>query len=152
MHNEITDSLISYLFSFISVEVIIIVLFHKVVWIKWGHKYNTGLPCRSNGKQSACNAGDLGLIPGLGRSSGKGNGRALQYSFLENPMDRGAWGGYSLLGHKQLDKTEGLTLSQTFTYHFVSNWILSETRPRTWASLSPETRCVLVKDWVLVPF
>ena len=91
MHNEITDSLISYLFSLISVEVIIIVLFHKILWIKWGHKCNTGLPCSSNGKQSACNAGDLGLIPGLGRSSGEGNGSPLQYSFLENPMDRGAW-------------------------------------------------------------
>ena len=42
---------------------------------------------------SACNAGDLGLIPGLGRSPGEGNGNPLQYSCLENPMDRGAlWG------------------------------------------------------------
>ena len=40
---------------------------------------------------SACNAGDLGLIPGLGRSPGEGNGKALQYSCLENPMDGGAW-------------------------------------------------------------
>ena len=40
---------------------------------------------------SACNAGDLGLIPGLGRSPGEGNGNPLQYSCLENPMDRGAW-------------------------------------------------------------
>ena len=71
--------------------VIIIVLFHKTVWIKCGHKYNTGLPCSSNGKQSACNTGDLGLILGLGRPSREGNGSPLQYSFLENPMDRGAW-------------------------------------------------------------
>ena len=42
-------------------------------------------------KASACNAGDLGLIPGLGRSPGEGNGNALQYSCLENPMDTGAW-------------------------------------------------------------
>ena len=41
--------------------------------------------------KNACNAGDLGLIPGLGRSSGEGNGNPLQYSCLENPMDRGAW-------------------------------------------------------------
>ena len=40
---------------------------------------------------SACNAGDLGSIPGLGRSPGEGNGNPLQYSCLENPMDRGAW-------------------------------------------------------------
>ena len=43
------------------------------------------------GKESACNAGDLGLIPGLGRFPGEGKGYLLQYSFLENPMDRGAW-------------------------------------------------------------
>ena len=42
-------------------------------------------------KRLAYNAGDLGLIPGLGRSSGEGNGNPLQYSCLENPMDRGAW-------------------------------------------------------------
>ena len=42
-------------------------------------------------KESACNAGDLGLIPGSGRSPGEGNGNPLQYSYLENPMDRGAW-------------------------------------------------------------
>ena len=43
------------------------------------------------GKSSACNAGDLGSIPGLGRSHGEGNGNPLQYSCLENDMDRGAW-------------------------------------------------------------
>ena len=42
-------------------------------------------------KVSACNAGDLGLIPGLGKSPGEGNGNTLQYSCLENPMDKGAW-------------------------------------------------------------
>ena len=42
-------------------------------------------------KVSACNAGDLGLIPGLGRSPGEGNGNLLQYSCLENPLDGGAW-------------------------------------------------------------
>jgi len=42
-------------------------------------------------KASACNVGDLGLIPGSGRSPGEGNGNPLQYSCLENPMDGGAW-------------------------------------------------------------
>ena len=42
-------------------------------------------------KESACNAGDTGSIPGSGRPSGEGNGNLLQYSCLENPMDRGAW-------------------------------------------------------------
>ena len=48
-------------------------------------------PGGSDGKASACNVGDLGSIPGSGRSSGKGNGYPLQYSCLENPMDGRAW-------------------------------------------------------------
>ena len=48
-------------------------------------------PGGSNGKESACKAGDLGLIPEFGRSPGEGNGNPLQYSCLENSMDRGAW-------------------------------------------------------------
>ena len=54
------------------------------------NKYRFGFPGK-DGKESACNAGDLGLIPGLGRSPGEGNGYPLQYSGLENFMDRGAW-------------------------------------------------------------
>ena len=50
-----------------------------------------GFPVSSDGKEFACNAGDLGLILRLGRSSGEENGNPLQYSCLENPMDRGAW-------------------------------------------------------------
>ena len=48
-------------------------------------------PCSSVGKESACSAGDLGLIPGLGRSPGEGNSNPLRYSCLENPVDRDAW-------------------------------------------------------------
>ena len=51
----------------------------------------SGFPGGSVGKESACNAGDLALIPGLGRSPGEGNGNPLQYSCLENSKDRGAW-------------------------------------------------------------
>ena len=58
-----------------------------------------GSPCGSAGKESACFAGDLGLIPGLGRSPGEGNGCPLQYSGLENSMD-------SSLGRKESDTTE----------------------------------------------
>ena len=50
-----------------------------------------GFPCGSGGKESACSAGDLSLIYGSGRSPGKRNGNLLQYSCLENPVDRGAW-------------------------------------------------------------
>ena len=64
------------------------------------HSSILGLPCGSAGKESARNAGDLGLIPGLGRSSGEGKGYSLQYSGLENSM-----------GLKESDTTEQLTLS-----------------------------------------
>ena len=50
-----------------------------------------GFPGTSVGKESACSAGDAGLIPGSTRSPGEGNGNPLQYSCLENPMDGGAW-------------------------------------------------------------
>ena len=62
-----------------------------------------GFPSSSNDKESACNAGDLGLIPGLERSPGGGHGNPLQYSCLESPIDRGAWRstvhGVSRVGH-----------------------------------------------------
>ena len=50
-----------------------------------------GFPCGSDSKESACNAGDPDLIPGLGRSFGEGDHNPLQYSCLKNSMDRGAW-------------------------------------------------------------
>ena len=50
-----------------------------------------GFPGGSDGKESACNAGDMGLIPGSGIFPGEGNGNLLQYSCLKNSMDRGAW-------------------------------------------------------------
>ena len=50
-----------------------------------------GFSGSSAGKESLCNTGDQGLIPGLGRYAGRGYGSPLQYSPLENPMDRGAW-------------------------------------------------------------
>ena len=53
-------------------------------------------PGGSDSKVSAYNAGDLGSIPGLGRSPEEGNGTPLQYSFLENPMDGGAWQATSM--------------------------------------------------------
>ena len=50
-----------------------------------------GFPDSSAGKQSACNAGDPGSSPGLGKSPGEGNGNPVQYPYQENPMDRGTW-------------------------------------------------------------
>ena len=56
-------------------------------------------------KECAWNAGDAGLITGLGRSPGEGNGNPFQHSCLENPMDRGAWWAAVYGGHKELDIT-----------------------------------------------
>ena len=64
----------------------------------------------SDGKESACNAGDAGLISQLGRSPGEGNDYPLQYSCLENSMDRGAW------GCKESDMIEQLTHTHTHTH------------------------------------
>jgi len=55
------------------------------------------------------------LIPGSGRSPGEENGNPLQYSCLENPMDRGAWASYSPWGHKESDMTKLLTHTHTHT-------------------------------------
>ena len=54
-------------------------------------KSYVGFPRGSDGKKYACNDGDPGLIPGLGRPPGEGNGNPLQYSCLDDSMDRGAW-------------------------------------------------------------
>jgi len=62
-----------------------IYVYVRVYYINWG------FPAGSDSKESTCNARDLGLILGSGRSAGGGNGNPLQYSCLENPMDRGAW-------------------------------------------------------------
>ena len=62
-----------------------------LVHIKYPAALLLGLSCSSSDKASACNAGDQGSVPGSGRSSGEGNGSPLQYSCLENSMDREAW-------------------------------------------------------------
>ena len=78
-----------------------------VIYIKWHHMwaYQVALVVKS----LAANAGDirhLGLIPGSGRYTGGGHDNPLQYSCLENSMDRGAWGGYSPQGYKESDTTK----------------------------------------------
>ena len=68
------------------------------------------LPGSSDNKASAYSVEDLGLIPGLGRSAGEGNGNPLQYSCLENSMDRGAWWATVHGVAKESDMTEQLSL------------------------------------------
>ena len=65
-----------------------------------------GFPGSSDSKESTCKVGDLDLIPGSGRSPGGGHGNPLQYSRLENPMDRGAWKAIVHGVHKESDPTE----------------------------------------------
>ena len=74
-----------------------------------GHDYSDLAAAAAEGKESACNTGDLGSIPGSGRSPGEGNGYSLQYSCLENSIDKRSLEGYSPWGHKESDKTEQLT-------------------------------------------
>ena len=71
-----------------------------------------GFPGGSDGKESACNAGDLGLVPGLGRSAGGGHGNPLQYSCLENPHGQRGPAGYRPWSGKELDMTERLSTAQ----------------------------------------
>ena len=70
-------------------------------------------PCWLSGKDSACNAEDAGLIPGLGRSPGEGNGNPCQYSPLGNPMNSGAWWATVHGGHKVLEMTERLNTTNS---------------------------------------
>ena len=74
-----------------------------------------GFPGGSVGKETTCSVGDLGLIPGLGRSPGGGHGNPVQCSSLENPMDRGAW------HHKELDTTERVSAAAQGCCHIHSD-------------------------------
>ena len=65
-----------------------------------------GFPGGLDGKESTCDVGDLGLVPGLGRSPGGGHGSPLQYSCLENPPGQRSLAGYGPQGHKELDMTK----------------------------------------------
>ena len=66
-------------------------IFKNTVFFLLFSKSNLGFPCSSVGKESACNGGDIDSIPGLGQSPGEGNSNPLQYPYLENLMNRGAW-------------------------------------------------------------
>ena len=77
-------------------------------------------PTDASGKEPTCNAGDASSIPGSGRAPGGGNGYPLQYSCLENPMDRGAWRVTVHRVTKSWTRLSGLTLVHTQGFH--SGW------------------------------
>ena len=83
-----------------------------------------GFPGGSDGKASACNAGDPGLISGLGRSPGEGNGDPLQYSLLESPVDGGAWWA-PVHGVAKIR-----TRLSNFTFFLSSFYVLGQKLPR----------------------
>ena len=72
-----------------------------------------GFPGGSDGKETACIVGDLGLIPGLGRSPGGGHGNPLQYSCLKNPHGQRTMDGYSPRGHRGPGLTEQLSAAHS---------------------------------------
>ena len=100
----------------------------------------------SDGKESACNAGDPGLISGLGRSPGEGNGNPLQYTSMENPMDRRAWQA----------AVHGVTKSQTrlidINFHFLIHSTTVKEPPsspvvrRTRIYYCPETKIMIYRS------
>ena len=73
---------------------------HNAGLLRYKLVLTTGFPGGSDGKESSCNAGDLDLIPGLGRSPGRGHGNPLQYSCLENPHGQRSLVCYSPWGRK----------------------------------------------------
>ena len=97
----------------------------------FGHRVFLGFPCGSTGKESTCNEGDLGSIPGLGRSLGEGNGCPLQYSGLENPMD--------YIVH-------GVTKSQTRLSDFHFQLSLGH-RTRHWIFSTPQVIPMPIQVW-----
>ena len=103
-----------------------------------------GFPGGAEVKASACNVGDLGLIPGLGRSPGEGNGNTLQYSCLENPMDGGAWWA-TVHGWQRVRHDWATSLSLSLLDHNIVctlvNWCKKHThwkRPWCWERLKAE--------------
>ena len=98
-------------------------------------------------QETGCDAGDLGLIPGLGRSPGEGNGNPLQYSCLENPMDRGAWWATV----HRVARTGSLSLLQGIFRTQDSPALQEDSLPAELLTISPHTfhwHCLLA-SWVL---
>ena len=96
-------------------------------------------PGGSEGKESTCNAGDSGSIPGLGRSAGEGTGNPFQYSCLENPMDRGAW--WATVHGVAKSRTQQKQLSTGQLTHLGWVWCPQEARVVRWQN------ALRIKPW-----
>ena len=97
--------------------------------------YAWGFPGGTSGKEPACNVGDTGLIPGLGKSPGGGNGNPLQYSCLENPMDRRAW--QATIHRVTLSRTELKQLSTGQHPCSMPTWLRFLSINRCWFCQKP---------------
>ena len=98
------------------------------------HSSVLGLPCSSAGEESACNTGDLGSIPGLGRSPRKGKGYPLQYSGLENSMDwivHGVAKRQTQLSDFHFDHQISVTVTLLFSLYF-DLYVALENRRQLW--------------------
>ena len=106
-----------------------------------------GLPGGSAGRESACNVGDLGLIPGLKRSPGEGNGYPLQYSWPGEFHGQKNLSGYSPWGSKESDMTERLSIAQRscIAGGFFTIWAIREAQGRSF--LIPERDSQLTEPW-----
>ena len=102
--------LLKHLTSFHKSDILFILRLFSCLFFGLINFYSPIFPGSSDSKESACSAGDLGSIPGSGRSAGERNGNPLQYSCLENSMDRGAWQA-TVHGFAELDTAKWLTLS-----------------------------------------
>ena len=118
-HSSLWSSPLSWMFTPLLlnsvVALILIIMWFLKIYLEF-----LGFSDGSDGKQSTCSVGDPGSFPGLGRSPGEGNGSPLQYSCLENPMNRGSLAGYSPWGHEESDMTEWLMLSLSESSHTIS--------------------------------
>ena len=114
---ELTELKVSGVCVFVCVCVCMCIYIHMHVCVILSTDSLSGFLGGSDSKESTCNVGNSGWVPGSGRSPGKGYNYPLQYSCLEKPMDRGVWQGYSSWGHKKYDRTEQLTLPLTYWHY-----------------------------------
>ena len=115
----------------------------RLLQSQWHEK---GFPRWYRGKEPTCNARDPGLIPGLGRSPGRGHGNLFQYSCLETPMDTGAWS-------QRVGQTDRLTLSKrSLSHNIVGKWLVCPVLGLTGSKSGCWPGCLLGRVWGRIHF